>query len=505
MKKPPSENILDKIVMFLSPKSGTERLKYKYAATQLRSLKGYDAASKGRRLQNWNPSGVSAVVETEISLRTLRNRSRDLVRNNPYAAKYIEVVESNLVGTGIVPTIKGFDSESKTLKKKAAEVAALWKMWAGSTECSVDEQLHLYSMMSLAARCLPESGEYLVRRIRKGSSSKSVVPFEIELLEPDYLDDQNYYQPLKDGGAIIQGVEFDKNRKRVAYHLFDEHPGGNNLYSLKSRRVPAEDVRHVFRPIRPGQVRGIPWLAPAMVTLREFDEYSDAQLVRQKIAACFSGFIEDAFADSSTSLTEDQTAFDGRLEPGTLETLPAGKKITFPNTPQVTGYREFALVTLQAVAAAGGVTYESLTGDMSNVNFSSGRMGWLDMDRNIYKWQWNCFIPQFCDPVFGWFKQGLELKGIDTSKLIHNWTTPKRQMIDPTAEVAANKTAVRTGQISWPEMVRGLGFDPEEVLEEIKSFNQKFDELGIILDSDPRHTMEGGSLQSSNVKDKPAK
>lgn len=507
MKKAPVENILDKFVAFLSPKAGAERLKFKIAASHLRGMKGYDAASKGRRLENWNVSNNSVNTETEYSLRTLRNRSRDLVRNNAYATKYIEVVESNLIGTGISPRIRSIDKSSKSLRKKALELTVSWREWAESNQCSVDEMLEFYGLQSLAVRCLAESGEVLVRRIRKDSRSKTVVPFELEILEPDYLDDTKYYQKLENGNFIIQGVEFDSNRKRVAYHLFDEHPGGNGLYSIQSKRVLAEDVRHIFRPLRAGQVRGIPWLAPAMVKLRDFDEYEDAQLVRQKIAACFSGFIEDAFADSSSSLTDpDETAFDGRLEPGILETLPSGKRITFPNTPQVTGYKEFSQVTLHAIASAGGVTYEALTGDLSNVNFSSGRMGWLEMSRNIDKWQWNCFIPQFCKPIWKWFKEGIELKGGDTSRLTEEWTTPKRQMIDPTSEVTATNKAIRSGQQTWAESIRERGYDPDEVLEEIKEYNQKFDDLGIILDSDPRKVMEGGSLQSQDVsKDSPKK
>jgi lambda family phage portal protein len=504
MKTNPDESFLDKFIMFLSPRAGTERLRYKLAASHIRGMHGYDAATKGRRLKNWKASNSSINAETEISLPTLRNRSRDLIRNNTYASRFIDVVESNTVGAGIVARIKASDTKNKSLILKSQDFHQGWKDWAETGECSVDEKFEFYALQALVARTVASDGEIIVKRIR--NAAKETAPFEIELLEADYLDDTKNNIKTAGGGLIIQGVEFNSKKKRVAYWLFDEHPGSSRPTTLTSRRVLAEDVLHVFRPIRAGQVRGIPWLATAMVKFRDLDEYDDATLMKHKVSACFSGFIEDAFADSSstTSLEDgaEEKAFDGRLEPGTLETLPAGKKITFPNPPQVTGYKEIIEINLQAIAVSGGVTYESISGNMGNVNFSSGRMGWLEMQRNIEKWQWNYFIPQFCKPVMKWFVEGMELKGSDSSRLTMSWTPPKRVMIDPTNQVTANNKAIRSGQISWAESMRERGYDPDEMLEEVQEYNQRFDKMGIIFDSDPRKTMEGGSLQTQNETEK---
>jgi capsid protein len=54
-------------------------------------------------------------------------------------------------------------------------------------------------------------------------------------------------------------------------------------------RVPAEQVCHVFHPIAEGQLRGVPWVAPAMVRLWLLDQYDDAELDRKKVAAMFAG------------------------------------------------------------------------------------------------------------------------------------------------------------------------------------------------------------------------
>ena len=51
-------------------------------------------------------AGGDANTEVGASLISLRNRSRDLLRNNPYATKAIAELVGNTVGTGIVPQAK---------------------------------------------------------------------------------------------------------------------------------------------------------------------------------------------------------------------------------------------------------------------------------------------------------------------------------------------------------------------------------------------------------------
>lgn len=130
----------------------------------------------------------------------------------------------------------------------------------------------------------------LVRRRRRKSADNLPVPLQLQVLEADFLDEQ------KDGPSgnnlIIQGIEFDALGKRVAYWLFDEHPGSSSAWkTLTSRRVDAADVIHVFLPKRPGQARGYSWFAPVMQRLRNFDEMEDAIMEQAKIAACFAAFV----------------------------------------------------------------------------------------------------------------------------------------------------------------------------------------------------------------------
>jgi len=119
------------------------------------------------------------------------------------------------------------------------------------------------------------------------------VPLQLDLLEADHLDSTRT-ENTADGGRIVQGVEFDPIGRRRAYWLHPTHPGEQlapltNTYT--SVRIQADGVAHLYKPLRPGQARGIPWLAPVIVSLRDLDEAQDYELVRMKMASALVAFV----------------------------------------------------------------------------------------------------------------------------------------------------------------------------------------------------------------------
>jgi lambda family phage portal protein len=318
---------------------------------------------------------------------------------------------------------------------------------------------------------------------------------QIQVLEPDMIDSLKEGD-LPNGGFIVQGIEFDAIGRRVAYWLFQRHPGDMvNLSSSfgASKRVPASEIAHIYRADRPGQVRGVPWLAPVMIRLHDFDQYEDAQLLRQKIAACFTAFIHDM--EAPVDSTKKKKVLSEKLEPGAIEILPPGKDIKFNSPPGVEGYSEYASQMLHAIAAGMGITFEALTSDYSQVNYSSARMGWLEFQRNIEQWRWNMMIPQFCETAWDWFVEAATLAGRKTKGASASWTPPRREMIDPTKEIPAIRDAVRVGLTSISESIRENGSDAEAVLQQIADDNKMIDSLGLVLDSDGRKVARSGMAQ----------
>lgn len=480
-------NFFESFIGFFSPDSALKRAQKRFALAELRS---YEAAGKGRRTDSWRATANSANTENYSSIVTLRNRSRDMVRNNVYAKSAIDVISTNTIGTGILPNPKSADEKNLTNIKQA------WRQWAETPMCDFNGRLNFYGLQEQVMRAVAESGESIILK-RKVKTSICPLGIQLQVLESDFLDVNKTIATLdginqkNPGGYIIQGIEFDSNGKRVAYWLYERHPGDYSFQpvrALVSRRVPESEVIHVFHQERPGQERGVPFGVSAMLRLRDFDDYEDAQLIRQKIAACFTVFIEDNVSDNFkvNSTTEDDKMIE-RVEPGIIEHVPSGKKVSFANPPTVQNYDEYSRKMLQGIAAGYGVSYEALTKDLSNVNFSSGRMGWLEFHRNVTKWQKNVIIPTLCDTVWKWFFFNGSLAGFfnDVSTDI-SWTTPRREMIDPVKETTGITNQVRAGILTPSGAARQQGYEFSELMKEYSDDLKLVDKYGIILDTDMR-------------------
>jgi len=467
---------IDKAIGFFSPERELKRIRVRLAVNEMRK---YDAASSGRRTKGWQSLSSSANTENGPALVALRNRSRDLVRNNPYAKKAIDVITTNTVGTGIRLTINAKD---ETAQKKYEEV---WFGWAESTQCDFTGMLNFYGMQALVMRTIAESGSCLIRK-RVVNNTNLKVAFQMQVLEPEYLATEADKPSLPDGGYIMQGVEFDKNGSRVAYHIHERHP--NEQFQVKYNRIPAADVMHVYKIDRPGQISGVPFGTSAALKLHDFADYEDAQLMRQKVAACFAAFIQDQSPDAINGTGAAASTLPERVEPGMIEHLPAGKTVTFGTPPAAEGYESYAKKILQGVASGYGITYEALTGDLGNVNFSSGRMGWLEFHKMVEDWQYNMMIPRFCAVVWEWFVAGAKIgSALPGKEVTAEWTAPRREMIDPVKESKGLSLQIRNGLTSWSETIRSLGSDPKKLAKEISEDFKLFENLSLILDCDPRN------------------
>jgi lambda family phage portal protein len=269
---------------------------------------------------------------------------------------------------------------------------------------------------------------------------------------------------------------------------------------LDTVRVDASEVIHLFRPLRPGQIRGEPWLTRALVKLNELDQYDDAELVRKKTAAMFAGFItrmapEDNLMGESAA-DANGVAMTG-MEPGTLQILEPGEDIKFSAPADVgSSYAEFMRQQFRAVAAAMGITYEMLTGDLTQVNYSSIRAGLLEFRRRCEALQHGVIVHQLCRPIWrAWMDQAvlegaIHLPGYRKDRRAYQaakWIPQGWSWVDPQKEFNAMKLAIRAGLMSRSEAISGNGYDAEDVDREIAADNARADGLGLVFDSDARH------------------
>ena len=491
---------LNSAIGWFSPRTGLQRAQAKLALQLIEGhQRRYEGSSAGRRTDGWITSGTDVNAEIGAANARLRSRARDLVRNNAYAAKAVFSLSANVIGGGIVPR-----ADDKTDR--------LWAEW--SDRADAGGLTDFYGLQALILRTVVESGSVLVRRRIRRPEDGFAVPLQLQLIEPDHLDGtRDITQPLN-GGVIEQGIEFNAIGQRVAYWLYPRHPGTATLFGntpFESRRVPADEVLHIFDPLRAGQINGVTWFAPALMKMRDLDDYDEAELVRKKIESCFAAFVETP-DDGGATLGSSEIDQEGQriesFEPGMIEYLQFGCTVKFGEPKATGGYGEYMRIQLHAIAAAVGLTYELLTGDLSQVNFSSARLGLLEFRRRVKQIQTQMLLPQLLLPVWGWFTDiGRAAGQIDmrrTGRIPVQWTYPKFEAVEPLKDAMADLTRIRSGTLTLPEAQAAAGYDPSDMLAEIVATNKLLDQFGVILDSDPRKVSKAGGLQGSAAPKPPA-
>jgi lambda family phage portal protein len=491
---------VDRLTTTIAPRWTLRRERARIAGELL--VRHYEGAALGRRTQGWRKSAADPNAAIGPSLDRLRSTARDLIRNNPYADAAISTICDHTVGWGIVA------------KHQNAQVQAAWMRWAESTDCDADGRHNFYGLQKLIMRAVAGDGEVLVRRRIRQQRDNFEIPLQLQVLEADFLDTTRDTTVLTTDGQgvsrrIIQGVEFDPIGRRTAYYLFDEHPGSPTARGFTSNPVPAESILHVFSAERPGQVRGPSWFAPVMLRFKDFDEFEDATLMKQKIAACLSVLVTDPDGSAIPLGTSDDTQDPGidSLEPGMIMNMPSGREVTIVDPPTARDYKDFCEVSLRGIASGLGCTYEDLTGDYTELPFSAARMSRLRHWARVDDWRWCLIIPQFCSPVWDWWQEVASVAGAiptNASQSQPKWSAPPMPMIEPDKEGLAYQRNIRTGIITWSESVRERGYDPADILAEMKKDNAAFDKAGIVLDSDARKTTQAGQFQSVPATPQPA-
>jgi lambda family phage portal protein len=494
-------NLIDRAIAALSPQRGLERVRARVALTLLMN---HDAATTGRRAGVRRYSGADADTAAAGRAR-LRMVARDMVRNVPLAARAVQVITNSVVGDGVI-----WKAQSRS-KARAAQARAVLKAHFDTTAIDARGRCNLYGLQRLVMQAVVESGEVLVMLRPRARTDGLPLPFQIEVLEADHLDTgRDTLTVPANGHTIREGIEYDAQGRRAAYWLFPEHPGSQSRLTKvpESVRVPADMVSHVYRPDRPGQMRGVSWFAPVALQLQDLADAQDAQILRQKIAACFAAFRVSPDVDvagaavNRTAQGEDDPGGLSMLEPGRIQNLAPGEDIRFASPPAVEGYDTFTRSVVQSIAVGMGITYESLSGDLAQVNFSSARMGRMDMDRNVSAWQWLMLMPMMMEPLSRWTQaamaRGLEQGAGDLSLA---WVPPHRMLVDPSREIPALAAKVRAGFASRQGVVRELGFDPEELLAEQIEDRADCEAHGLRFDSDVHFGMAGSGAEAGPARD----
>ena len=491
--------ILDNAIAAVAPSWALSRA---VARIRLDAARGYDAAQKGRRASSFRRDAGSANNEIGRALPALRARSRELVRNTFIGQRALDVLTSHVVGTDL--SVR-FDTGSD---RQTRIVQALWSDW--TRRCDIEGETNFNGLLSLAFRSMLEGGDSIIRMVDRRMTDGLPVPMQLHVGEGDLIDE------TRDSAAITGrsqrarlGVELGDHDVRVGYWLFDQAPSepGRVVVTPASRLSPRADVVHLYNRLRAGQVRGVPIFAPVLMAARDYADFMDSVVVKARMEAAIGMIIETTDAASNlpaTAVTNAAGDQEIAFRPGMAPRLKPGESMKAFAPASNTQFDPVSIATLQGIAAGIGLTYDQLTGDLRQANYSSLRAGKIEFRRLVASLQWNMLVPQVLDRIVDRFIDRAILAGRLRARpegYARQYVMPAIEPIDPKKDLEADILAVRAGRLSPQDFIEAWGRPWTEVVAETAAFYAVADEAKLIFDIDARQRTRVGQDVSGAASD----
>jgi lambda family phage portal protein len=410
--------------------------------------RGFEGASVSGRFP-WQQAMPAPTSESLAAAPLLHMRVAHAVANDGHVAAIVNSYTTDIVGDG------------PSLQHENENIVAAWNAWW--SQCDAEGISSLGHFLIRLVRCFVIYGEaFVLLRIDEESGALRLL-----LLPPAQID-ASANEDLGAAGFVVSGIHIARNGRRLRYRVLTTAPDHPFATAADSHWIDASDVAHVLDPMFAGAPRGVSLLAPVLTRSVENDLLMDALLKQQQCAALLSVFVSDPAGGASL----------GELKNGNLiELRPAAVRLVAPDTtvttvtpPEANGGIDFGKHMLRSIAAGVALPAWKVSHDLSDVNFSSARMGDYSWRRRAGALQ-SLLVTQFLQPVFRRFV-ALEVAAgrltLDLATLadpVFLW--PSFPPIDPLSEQQADVLALQAGLKSRAELISKYGRDPEEVLDEI--------------------------------------
>jgi lambda family phage portal protein len=458
--------------------------------------RNYMAAQNVARYGDITASRGSADYELANSLSEVRAKARFLARNSGSMRRYIQLMKVNIAGADgfrLQSRVKMRDGKLDISLNQRVEDA--WFNWCKAP--TVDGTMTMNDLLKQAISTWCRDGEVIWEVVYSSEYRDGVA---INPIEADQLDETlNRVNPVTNN-HIRMGVEIDRYGRPVAYHLLTSHPGDLVWYASESdrryRRVPANQIIHIFEKERPGQTRGEPPAAAAIQPVKMLDGYREAETMGRRLRAALMGFftrelpkIEGLSELADREDTADDV-FEMDMEPGRLKQLPDGMTFKeFSPSGATTDYAQFEGQVKKDLAMTFGISAFSHGMETQGVSYSTGRSVLIE-DRDYYKVMQRFFIDHGVAKLFElWLPRhalqdnsGIPPTRVDIVAASYVFRPRGWDWVDPSKDVKANTEALRTKQTSLSRIAAARGMDRDELLDEIYEDQQAAELRGLTLD-----------------------
>lgn len=482
-----------------------------------RAHRMYAAARNSRSTGGFGGTQTSADAELLTSLPTMRSRARQMVRDSSYAKRAKRVVVDNVIGAGVNMQCQASNTRAGLNERVNSDIEDAFCAWGAADSCHTGGKLHFHDLERAAFGQIFEAGEVLLR-MHFARFGQSKVPLGLELIEAERLAEDVMPGAIGTNLDIRMGVEVDRFHRPVAYWVREIHQGDiRGLRSNRFERVPADEMFHLYIVDRWPQTRGEPWLHTALRKLDEMNEYTGLEISAARASAAYFATIETPEEGSPlASDTEDDGQQVMDIEPLTIQQLNPGEKLSFhtPNRPNGS-LDPFMRAMLREVAAGACVSYESLSRDYSQSNYSSSRLALMD-DRELYRVLQQWWIRSFRLPLHKRWLQQAALAGAVSSVSATTYLSGREKLeavhfkprgwswIDPTKEVKAYKEAIRAGLTTTTDVIAatGGGQDIEDIVKTRRRELDMFEAAGIEVDTTVQEPLiPAGSVEVDDYED----
>ena len=468
------ENALDRVIRWVDPVRAQRRLGAR-AAYALAG--GYSAGRRDKRsLSSWKPAGNSADADILGDLPTLRERSRDLVRNEALASGALNTVATNVVGTGLMPKARvdrdalGWDEEQAAAWQRATERE--FRLWGESPACDATRTQNFYGLQDLALRSMLENGDVFTLLpfiARRGAPYQLAV----QLIEADRICNKD---SARDTAQLAGGVALDAYGAPIAYHILNQHPGDLlvtkrewTVYAAFGGQTGRRNVLHHYAKRRVGQTRGVPYFAAVIEPFKQLGRYSEAEIFAAVASAMFAIVTKtedrgglsplESAVSGTTPTTSDAPkgdGWDGTLTAGLAVDLGMNESISAfqPGRPNPQ-FDPFVQAILRQIGVSLELPFEVLIKHFT-ASYSAARSALLEAWK-FYRCRRTWLADSFCQPVYAaWMEEAVALGRIDAPGFFDDplvraaylgaeWQGDGPGSIDPLKEVLATGERIQVG------------------------------------------------------------